>query len=61
MSLAFQNSDNKEYGTKTDVHYRYKVAYVKITEAIKDGRLAVHLREGRIWIDMEEAKAVFGK
>jgi hypothetical protein len=61
MSLAFQNSENKEYGTKTDVHYRFKVAYVKITEAIKDGRLAVHLIDGRVWINMAEAEAVFGK
>jgi hypothetical protein len=61
MSLTFQNTEAPKYGTKTDIHYMLKISYVKIAEAIKDGRLAIHLIDGKIQINISEAKAVFNK
>jgi hypothetical protein len=61
MSLAFQNTEVPEYRTKTDIHYMLKISYVRIAEAIKDGRLAIHLIDGKIQINIAQAKVVLTK
>ena len=60
MSLAFQDDKVPEFGTKTDVHYRFKISYVKIAEAVREAKIALHLIDGKIYINMAEAQKVFG-
>jgi hypothetical protein len=61
MSLAFQDNKAPEYATKTEIHYMLHVPYYKIGEAVKNGKLALHLIDNKIQINITEAKAVFGK
>jgi hypothetical protein len=61
MSLAFQDSNEKEYATKTEIHYMLHVPYYKIGEAVKTGKLALHLIDNKIQINVAEARAVFNK
>jgi hypothetical protein len=61
MSLAFQNNEEKKYGTRTEVHYLLHVPYYKIAEAIKDGKLALHLIDNKVQINIAEAKTLLGK
>ena len=61
MTLAFKYDATEEYGTKTEIHYALGVSYNKIADAIRTGKLAIHLIDGKIKINLEEAKTVFGK
>lgn len=60
MSFAFQDDKVPEFETKTDVHYRFKISYVKIAEAVREGKIALHHIDGKIYINMAEAQQVFG-
>jgi hypothetical protein len=61
MSLAFQDNKAPEYATKTEIHYLLHIPYYKIGEAVKNGKLAIHLIDGKIQINIAEARQVFGK
>jgi len=62
MSLAFREDIKiPEYATKTELHYLLHVPYYKIGEAVKKGKLAIHLIDGKIQINIAEAKALFSK
>jgi predicted site-specific integrase-resolvase len=61
MSLAFKPDETPEYATKTEIHWMLKVSYGKIAEYIRTGKLAVHLIDGKIQINVEEAKRVLIK
>jgi hypothetical protein len=49
------------FGSRTDVHFRHRVTYRRIADAIEDGKLALHLINGRVLIEMAEADKVFRK
>jgi hypothetical protein len=61
MSLAFNSNETQEYATKTEVHYMLGVTYGKIAEAIRTGKLAIHLIDGKIQINVEEAREALKK
>jgi hypothetical protein len=61
MSLAFKDNEPQEYATRTEIHYMFQVPYAAIAKAIRDGKLALHLIDGKIQIALDEARAVFGK
>lgn len=60
MSLAFNDTEtaSQEYATRTEAHYILHVPYSAIGRAIRDGKLTLHLIEGKIQINMEEARKV---
>jgi hypothetical protein len=55
MSLAYQPNTSQEYATKTEIHYMLHVTYSAISRAITTGKLAVHLIDGKIQIEVAEA------
>jgi hypothetical protein len=61
MSLPFKPNNilQKEYGTKSDLHYGLRVPYSKIAKAIDEGKLELHLIDGKVQIRVEEAIKVF--
>jgi hypothetical protein len=61
MSLAFKSNESNEYATRTDIHYMLHVPYAAIARAISDGYLELHLIDGKIQLNIAEAKAFFGK
>jgi hypothetical protein len=60
MSLAFKN-DHQEHATRTEIHYMLHVPYAAIAKAIRDGKLTLHLIDGKIQVKIDEARAVLGK
>ena len=58
MSLAFKDHKEPEYGTKSEIHYMFRVSHGKIRECINTGKLAIHLIDGKIQINIEEARRV---
>jgi len=60
MSLACDTSVTQEYATRTEVHYMLHVPYAAIARAIREGKLEMHLIDGKIQISVAEAKALFG-
>lgn len=61
MSLAFKDNDNPEYATRTDVHYMLRIPMYAIAKAIHEGKLELHLIDGKIQINVAEARQVFGR
>jgi hypothetical protein len=61
MSLAFKDTDTQEYATRTEIHYMFQVPYAAIAKAIRDEKLAMHLVDGKIQVNVAEATAIFGK
>jgi hypothetical protein len=61
MSLAFQSNENQEYATKSEIHYMLGVSYGRIAEEIRLGKLAIHLIDNKIKINVAEAKEVLKK
>ena len=58
MSLAFKQPTDQEYATKSEIHYMFGVSYEKIRDRIRSGQLAIHLIDGKIMINVEEARKV---
>jgi hypothetical protein len=64
MSLAQQQDfDNihKTFIARMDFSYKHKVAYSTLAKAIREGKIELHLIDGKIQIDEEEALAVTSK
>lgn len=58
MSFAFDQVP-EGYETRADIHFRLRVPYYKISEAIKLGKLELHLLGTRLYVKTEEAERVF--
>jgi hypothetical protein len=64
MSLAYSQlpDPQAEWVTKADFHYAYRVTYALISREIDRGRISVKFDvDGKIKINLAEAKAAFGK
>jgi hypothetical protein len=59
MSLAYDTGTPQEYATRTEVHYMLRVSMAHIAKAIREGKLELHLVDGKIQINVAEAKALF--
>jgi hypothetical protein len=61
MSLAFKSETTQEYATRTEIHYMLRVSMSAIAKAIREEKLAIHLIAGKIQINIDEPRRVFGK
>jgi hypothetical protein len=61
MSLAFKPDAPQEYATRTEIHYMLRTSMAHIAKAIREGKLELHLVDGKIQISVAEARAVFCK
>jgi hypothetical protein len=64
MTLARrQDSDDvhKTFIPRMDFSYKYKVPYSTLAKAIREAKIALHLIDGKIRINEEEALAVTSK
>jgi pyruvate kinase len=61
MSLAFKNNSvfGQEYATKGELHYEFHLPYARIAKAIREGKLAVHLVDGKIQLKVDEVIKLF--
>jgi hypothetical protein len=61
MSLAFKSNSvlEKEYATKSELHYGLHVSYARIAQAIRDGKLAAHLVDNKVQLKVEEVVNLF--
>jgi hypothetical protein len=59
MSLAYETDVTQEYATRTKVHYMLRVSMAHIAKAIREGKLELHLIDGKIQINVAEAKSLF--
>ena len=61
MSLAYDTGAAQDFATRTEIHYMFRVPMYVIAKAIREGKLEMHLINGKIQISVAEAKAVFSK
>lgn len=61
MSLAFQSKSvlEQEYATKGELHYGLHLPYARIAQAVREGKLAIHLIDGKIQLKVEEVINLF--
>jgi hypothetical protein len=59
MSLAYDTGATQDYATRTEIHYSVQMS--AIANAIREGKLELHLIDNKIQISVAEAKAVFGR
>jgi hypothetical protein len=59
MSLAFNNEEHQEYATRTEIHYLLRVPMAAIARAIDKGQLELYLIDGKVKINVAEARGVF--
>jgi hypothetical protein len=57
MSLAFPTPSvlEQEFATKSELHYGLHISYERIAKAIREGRLAAHLVDNKLQINVQEA------
>ena len=61
MSLAFTSNETQVYATRTEIHYMLRVSMAAIAKAIREGKLEMHLIDGKIQISAAQARAHFSK
>jgi hypothetical protein len=64
MSLAQLNDQEDEHRTfiaRMDFSYKHKISYSTLAKCIREGKIALHLIDGKIQIDEAEALAVLSK
>ena len=59
MSLAYDTDATPQFATRTEIHYMLRVSMAHIAKAIREGKLKLHLIDGKIQVSVAEAKAVF--
>jgi hypothetical protein len=61
MSLAYDTNASQEYVTRTELHYMLRVPMYVIAKAVREGKLALHLIDNKVQVNVAEARQVFGK
>jgi hypothetical protein len=61
MNLTYDTGATQEYATRSQIHYMLHVPYAAIARAIRDGKLEMHLIDGKIQLNVAEARQVLGK
>jgi hypothetical protein len=61
MSLAFKTNSilEQEYATKGELHYGLHVSYARIAQAVRDGKLSIHLVDNKVQLKVEEVVNLF--
>ena len=61
MSLAFQSKSvlEQKYATKGELHYGLHLSYNRMAQAVREGKLAIHLVDGKIQLEVEEVINLF--
>lgn len=55
MSNAFAEATKTRWITKTDAVFENKTYYSAISKLVKEGKIALHLINGKIMLDADEA------
>jgi hypothetical protein len=50
MNVALKSNPilDQEYATKADLHYALRISYERMAKATREGKLAIHLIDGKI-------------
>ena len=61
MSLAFKSNSvlEQEYATKGELHYGLHLSYNRMAQAVREGKLAVHIVDNKIQLKVEEVLNLF--
>jgi hypothetical protein len=59
LALKFNSVLGQEYATKGELHYGLHVSYERMAKAIRAGKLAVHLIDGKVQIRVDEVVNLF--
>jgi hypothetical protein len=49
----------QEYATKGELHYAFHLSYARIAQAIREGKVAVHLIDNKLQLRVEDAVRLF--
>jgi pyruvate kinase len=49
----------QEYATRSELHYSFHVSYNRIAKAIREGKLAIHLVDGKVQLQVAEVVNLF--
>jgi len=61
MSLAFTSDVTQDYATRTETHYLLRVPMSAISKAIREGKIELHLIDGKIQLNVAEVQQLFAK
>jgi hypothetical protein len=63
MSIAFQSSSviDQEYASKSELHFGLRISYARIAQAIREGKIEMHLVDGAIKFRVKEVLEALGK
>jgi hypothetical protein len=61
MSLALKSDTTPQYATKTETHYLLRVPMSAISKAIREGKIELHLIDGKIQLNVTEVQQLFAK
>lgn len=62
ITQEYTSENQDTWVTRTEFHYDYRVAYALISREVERGTISVKLDvDGKVKINLEEAKAAFGK
>ena len=61
MSLAFQSKSvlEQKYATKGELHYGLRLSYNRMAQAVREGKLALHLVDGKVQLEVDKVLKVF--
>jgi cell fate regulator YaaT (PSP1 superfamily) len=62
MSNAALTNDpvlEQEYVTRVEIHYALRISFWRMSQAIRDGRLAVHLIDNKIKVKVQDVIDLF--
>jgi hypothetical protein len=49
----------QEYATRVEIHYALRISFWRMSQAIRDGRLAVHLIDNKIKVKVRDVIDLF--
>jgi hypothetical protein len=44
----------QEYATRSEIHYALRISYWRMTQAVRDGKLEVHLIDNKIKVKVQD-------
>jgi hypothetical protein len=59
LALKFNSVLGQEYATKGELHYGLHISYERMAKAIREGRLGIHLVDGKVQLRVEEVVNLF--
>jgi hypothetical protein len=50
---------DQEYATRTEIHFALRISYWRMNQAVREGRLSVHLIDNKIKVKVQEIIDLF--